>query len=137
MRIYFAEKFRLLWDTRYITYTDKYRYPDWYANYLLLLFYPFHKELQLNSRDSSTESKTLFEDGYLDVANYRKASIIPNEVLMDTEFSQFRNDECHNMDSYGQQEKEEMLEEEYFFQEPEKKSAVDFIKIKHIQRPIF
>lgn len=112
MRIYFAEKFRLLWDTRYITYTDKYRYPDWYANYLPLLFYPFHKELQLNSRDSSTESKALFEDGVLDVANYKKASIIPNEVLMDTAFSQFRNDECHNMDSYGQQEKKQTLEKE-------------------------
>ena len=75
MRIYFAEKFRLFWDSRYITYTDKYRYPDWYANYLPLLFYPFHKELQLNSRDSSTESKALFEDGVLDVANYKKSQL--------------------------------------------------------------
>ena len=31
---------------------------------------------------------------------------------MDTAFSQFRKDECHNMDSYGQQEKKEMLEKE-------------------------
>lgn len=60
---------------------------------------------------------------------------------MDTAFSQFRKDECHNMDSYGQQEKKEMLEKEQesipFFQEPERNSTVDFIKIKHIQRPIF
>ena len=51
---------------------------------------------------------------------------------MDTEFSQFRNDECHNMDSYGQQEKKEMLEKEQesnpFFQEPERNSTLTLLK---------
>ena len=91
---------------------NKYKYPEKYAYHLLILFYPFLKEFELNSRNNLTYTEKLFDNEVLDIVNFNKAQIEPYGELVDSAFSQFRSDFNHNIDSFAQKENDEVIEQE-------------------------
>ena len=66
-----------------------YKYPEKYAYHILILFYPFRKEFELNSRNNLTYTEKLFDNEVLDIVNFNVAQIESYGELLHSAFSQF------------------------------------------------
>ena len=67
------------------------------------MFHPFLVESGLVCEIYETYKTKLFEPRVLDIVNNDKGIIEPFGELLDAEFTEFRDELWHNMDSFGQQ----------------------------------
>ena len=87
---------------------NRHRDPEAYAHHLLFMFYPFRVESELKSGDPLSYQSKLNEPGVIDIINHNKCAVEPFGDLVDDAFIRFRAESTPNMDSYGQQENDEI-----------------------------
>ena len=83
--------------------------PEAFAHHLLMMFYPFRKESDLLSSNSSYSEK-LLEPSVLDIVNINKQICEPYGNLVEEAMIYLRNN-VENLDAHAEQENDEVIEE--------------------------
>ena len=92
---------------------NKLLHPEKFAHYVMLLFFPFRDEKELQSGCPSFYQNKLQEQGVEDVVNRNKIKFEPYGDLVDQVFSQFNENSINNQDPHSQTENDETPEVEY------------------------
>ena len=90
---------------------NRHKEPEAYAHHLLFMFYPFRIESALKSGDPLSYHAKLNEPGVLDTINRNKILTEPFSDLVDEAYARFRADLSTNLDSFAQQENDEIDQE--------------------------
>ncbi|XP_066926174.1 uncharacterized protein [Clytia hemisphaerica] len=87
------------------------KHPEDYAHHLLMLYFPFHDEIDLLSAVEKTYTAKLHEPGVIEILERNRALIQPYAGLVDDALERYRTDLVLNMNDFEQQENDEINEE--------------------------
>ena len=85
--------------------------PEAYAHHMLLMFYPFRSESELNATPSGTYTEKLSQPGVIDIINLNKQKCEPYGQMVDDAFAYFSENNGRNLDPQGEQENNDVAEE--------------------------